>query len=141
MWEYQTLLIGITTQGDRFYRMSQNIVPHSCGWCGGGVCSVVHFLIQWNRVGFHLEFETSFQPIKQLVSDLWHAKVKKVIASKNCTSVVFKQCQREADFERNGSGDVFAVFYVSKGTNNQSTFLKMKTNLKKMPEPFGSNPT
>ena len=34
------------------------------------------FLITVGMIGFNLEFEILFQPIGQMVSDLWHSKVK-----------------------------------------------------------------
>ena len=56
-------------------RVSENIVPRLCGYCGGAVASIVSVCTQLYVSGFNLEFEILFEPVWQVVADLWQGKV------------------------------------------------------------------
>ena len=87
-------------------RVSQKLVPHLCGYCGGAVDSIISVFTQLYRSRFSLEFETLFEPISHVVVDLWQRKGKISSCFKNSTSIVLQQCQNKVSFQGKVSGIV-----------------------------------
>ena len=85
-------------------------MPRLCGCCGGAVDSIISVFTQLHRSSFNLEFETSYESMRQVVADLWQRKGKISGCFKNSTFVVLEQCRNKVSSQRKGSSVVLKVF-------------------------------
>lgn len=74
-------------------------MPCLWGYCGGNVALIVSVITPLHRSCFHLEFDTFFESIGQVVAYLWQTTIKRSSFFKSSPSVVIYQCQKYVTFK------------------------------------------